>query len=252
MLEASLYDQNSFLTLTYSGEHLPPGGALVKKHFQDFMKRLRKRFSDQKIRYYMCGEYGDEPMREFVTELGRPHFHACVFNFDFPDKKFSGYSKAGEKMYASETLDRVWGKGRCWIGDVTFESAAYTARYMLKKVNGDDSEEHYTRVDKSTGEVHVVPKEFATQSRRPGIGKPWLDLWKEDIYPSDFVVIRGRRCTPPKYFDEIVKLDDPEMIEALKEQRVARAKERRAKETGQRLWDQETVKLAQADMLKRE
>ena len=42
--EASLYDENCFITLTYDDEHLPPDGCLNKEHFQKFMKRLRKRF----------------------------------------------------------------------------------------------------------------------------------------------------------------------------------------------------------------
>lgn len=41
--EASMYDNNCFITLTYSPENLPPDGGLRKKHFQLFMKRLRKK-----------------------------------------------------------------------------------------------------------------------------------------------------------------------------------------------------------------
>ena len=75
--EASLYENNCFLTLTYSDDCLPNGNDLIYRHFQLFMKRLRKRFGSN-IRFYMCGEYGDL--------FGRPHYHACLFNFDAPDK----------------------------------------------------------------------------------------------------------------------------------------------------------------------
>ena len=73
--EASLYDNNCFITLTFNDEYVMP--SLDKSIFQKFMKRLRRMFPDARIRYFMCGEYGDK--------LSRPHYHACLFGFDFPD-----------------------------------------------------------------------------------------------------------------------------------------------------------------------
>lgn len=44
---------------------------LVKKHYQDFLKRLRKNTGLTDITYMVCGEYGHE--------YGRPHFHLVLF-----------------------------------------------------------------------------------------------------------------------------------------------------------------------------
>jgi hypothetical protein len=42
MHEASLYENNCFVTLTLDDDHLPSDGSLDKDIFQRFMKRLRK------------------------------------------------------------------------------------------------------------------------------------------------------------------------------------------------------------------
>ena len=118
-----MYDDNCFITLTYSNQHIPADGSLDVRVFQKFMKRLRKRFGDG-IRFYHCGEYG--------SLLGRPHYHACLFNFDFPDK-YLWKENNGQKLYRSPSLEELWPYGYSSIGTVTFESAAYVARYILKR-----------------------------------------------------------------------------------------------------------------------
>ena len=121
------------------------------------MKRLRKR-SAQKIRFFHCGEYGEH--------TGRPHYHALLFNCDFTDRR--KYKKSGDNwIYTSERLDEIWEKGECKFGDVSFESAAYTARYCVKKRTGKGAKAFYTRMDKQTGEVYEIQPEYATMSRRP-------------------------------------------------------------------------------------
>lgn len=132
--EASLHERNCFITLTYSDLHLPDDRGLHYDHFQLFMKRLRKKYGDG-IRFYMCGEYGDK--------LGRPHFHACLFNHDFDDKKLWQTTPSGSRLFRSSDLESLWPYGFSSIGDVTFESAAYVARYIMKKVGGDAADEHY-------------------------------------------------------------------------------------------------------------
>lgn len=128
MHECSLYESNLFLTLTYSDEHLPHRGVLVKRHFQLFMKRLRKHFANRLIRFYHCGEYGS------LTQ--RPHYHAILFNVDFPDRVLHSKNGRGESLYESATLAKLWPYGQATYGEVTFESAAYCARYCVKKVTG--------------------------------------------------------------------------------------------------------------------
>jgi len=189
MHEAHMYDDSSFVTLTYDDKHVPPDGGLRYRDFQLFMKRLRKRFGP--TRFFMCGEYGEQ--------FSRPHFHAALFGLRFPD--LSPYKRlpSGSKLYTSEVLSRLWGSGFCSVGDVTFESAAYIARYVLKKVGSDV--ERLGIVDYSTGSVSVRRPEFCQASRRPGLGYPFLAKYHLDIYPRDEVVVRGMKMKPPRYYD---------------------------------------------------
>lgn len=189
--EASLYENNCFITLTFDESSLNEKRSLVKADFQKFMKRLRKRFSCDRIRYFHCGEYGEK--------LGRPHHHACLFNFDFPDKEMWSI-RCGVPLFVSVTLKKLWPFGHSTIGDVTFESAAYVSRYIVKKITGDMAKNHY----------NGRTPEYVTMSRRPGIGREWINSFMNDVYPHDFVVVRGNlKCRPPKYYDSIYDLHNP-------------------------------------------
>ena len=207
--EATLYTDNCFITLTYNNDNLPDHNSLNKSDFVKFMKRLRKKFKDRKIRYFHCGEYGEK--------YGRPHYHACIFNLDFYDKKIWTV-RDGIPLYTSDVLDSIWQKGYCTVGDVTFESAAYVARYLLKKITGDNALLHYAvNVDASTGEIYhpngeIITRqcEYTTMSRRPGLAKGWYENWKDDVFPSDFVVVRGKKMKPPKYYDGLYDIERPE------------------------------------------
>ncbi len=245
--EASLYEDNSFITLTYSDEFLPRGGSLVKKHFQDFMKRLRKRFSDSRIRYFHCGEYGER--------YHRPHFHACLFGFDFPDKVL--YRVVDDiRLYTSEALSEVWtfrGEkkpvGFSSVGAVTFESAAYVARYIMKKVTGEASAWHYKGCDVDSGELVDLLPEYSTMSRRPGIGRDWYDRFESDVYPWDEVFMRGRVMKPPRFYDLIFELSDPEDFARLKLKRAQAALRGKADCTPDRLRVREICKEKQVGLL---
>ncbi len=204
--EASLHKENCFVTLTYNDEHLPSCGGLIHRHFQLFMKRLRKCFSDKKIRFYMCGEYGDK--------RGRPHYHAILFGLDFNDRVLFKRDN-GINHYTSDTLTRIWGKGFCVVDDVTFESSAYVARYVLKKQSGEKALHHYT--DKETG-VFKKP-EYTTMSRRKGIAAGWFVKFFRDIYPHGFLYFRENRVLPPKFYDKMYEALDPVDFERLKKER---------------------------------
>lgn len=185
VLEAKTHAENCFITLTYDEEHLPSDGSLQKADFTNFIKRLRKNTGD-KIRYFACGEYG--------SLYHRPHFHACLFGWRPSDLVL--YScRSGCNLYLSETVSKAWqGRGYVTVGDVTFESAAYVARYVTKKINGSLAEEHY----------QGRQPEYTVMSRRPGIGAPFFEKYSEDIYGKDFIVIRDNiKCKPPAYFDRI-------------------------------------------------
>lgn len=235
--EASLYDKNCFITLTYDDLHLPVGGSLDVSAFQKFMKRLRKRFGEG-IRFFHCGEYGEK--------FGRPHFHACIFNFDFGDKVLWSV-RNGCRLYLSADLVELWPFGFSTVGEVTFESAAYVARYVMKKITGDKADEHY--VNKLTGEIREP--EYVTMSRRPGIGKPWLEKFGSDVYPSDFVVIGGKKMRPPKYYDLSFEIEDPSMMAMIKAKRKRQVKENALNGTWERLRVREEIQLRKFDLLKR-
>lgn len=223
--EAQLHSSNAFITLTYDDLHLPKLGSLRKSDFQNFMKRLRKQFFSyyaddfnySKIRYYMCGEYGER--------FSRPHFHACIFGFDFPDKYIWKESPSGSKLYRSPFLESIWTFGHSSVGDVTFESAAYVARYILKKFNGELAHYFYGVVDEDSGEyLGQLQPEYTTMSRRPGIGKDWLDLYLKDVYPHDRLVLPdGKIMKPPRYYDNLFEIEYPDDFAKLKDERVKRA-----------------------------
>lgn len=209
MHEAQLHSQNSFITLTYNDEHLPKDLSLNYEHFQLFMKRLRKHFTGVPIRYYMCGEYGEN--------FGRPHFHACLFGLDFADKEYYRRTPTGDRLYTSKTLETIWGKGFCPIGEVTFQSAAYVARYIMKKRTGSGSFDHYNTID-DDGVISSRTPEFNKMSLKPGIGAKWFEKFHSDVFPHDHVILKGKPCKPPRYYDKLSTRVDRSKVNAIEDQ----------------------------------
>ena len=210
MHEASLHEKNCFITLTYDDDHLPEDRSLNVKEFQDFMKRFRKKVGVP-LRYYHCGEYGDK--------FGRPHYHACIFGYDFPDRKYLKKLPSGHAIFKSEILSKLWKKGYASVGDVTFDSAAYVARYITKKVTGKDAEDHYWFCDEETGESWPISPEYTTMSRRPGIAADWFKKYISDVYPSDTVIVKEKAVRPPKFYDGMFEAEFPEEFEKVKRRR---------------------------------
>lgn len=242
MHEASLHEANSFLTLTYDPDKLPIGGTLVKHHFTDFMKRLRSRLSPRKLRYFHCGEYGEK--------LGRPHYHSVLFGFDFPDRVYYK-SVNGQKLFISDFLSDVWGFGFCTLGTVTFQSAAYVSRYCVKKITGSQADDHYWSVDERTGECHQIEPEYATMSRRPGLGAGWLEKYASDVYPFDEVVVSGVPTKPPRFYDSLYEIENPSDFARIKRERILAARKHSDDQTDERLLVREKCKLSQVQFLKR-
>lgn len=222
MHEASLYEQNCFITLTFDDEHLMARDnpyTVQVRDYQLFMKRLRKKFVGRKIRFYHCGEYGERSMR--------PHYHSCLFNFDFPDRELFKITGAGSRLYRSAILEELWPFGFSTIGDVTFESAAYVARYISKKVNGSlrdvvrqDGTKVYEVICPETGEIISINPEYNTMSRRPGIAHDWYTQFRGDVYPTDFITVNGKKMRPPKYYDRLEELSRPYEFEFIKQDRI--------------------------------
>lgn len=220
--EASLYDDNCFVTLTYAPENLPPGASLVKPDHQNFVKRLKSavrykygRAAAKKIRFFMCGEYGEN--------LGRPHYHYILLNFDFPDKIHHRNADRGEKIFRSAMLEELWPYGFSEIGSVTFDSAAYVARYCTKKITGPMAESHYTVLDAETGEYITKQPEFTAMSLKPGIGEPWLQKFASDVYNQDTLVTRaGAKIRPPRYYDKRYEVQNPDHYKKVLQRREQR------------------------------
>jgi hypothetical protein len=240
--EASQHSQNAFLTLTYRPEDLPSDGSLVKRHHQLFMKKLRKSLGKTPVRFFHCGEYGEQ--------LQRPHYHTILFGYDFPDKVLWKELPSG-RLYLSPTLENLWGHGFCTIGAVTVQSAAYVARYVTKKINGELAEDHYRKTDPVTGETHKIQPEYVTMSRRPGVAREWFRQFKTDVYPGDFVVINGKKYKTPRYYDKLLKEEDPLSHERIKEQRLATALAHAENNTPDRLAIREEVLERKTQLLKR-
>lgn len=206
--EAQMHDDNAFITLTYNNENLPEDQSIHKDELQKFFKRLRKN-SGVKLRYFACGEYGEKN--------NRPHYHAIIFGFGFPDKYLYSKTKRGDLLFRSPLLEKCWTFGHTLIGNVTFESSAYVARYVMKKrkgkpdqvdKHGKTNEEYYKLLDKDTGEIHQLEPEFCVMSRRPGIGKTWFDNYRGDLN-KDYITLRGAKHKLPKYYDSLLEADDP-------------------------------------------
>nr|QJB20095.1 MAG: replication initiator protein [Microvirus sp.] len=209
--EASMYEKNSFITLTYSDEHLKP--RLDYRDFQLFAKKLRKS-TNEKIGYFVTGEYGELQKR--------PHWHAIIFNWSPGDARPKYTNGRGDVVSSSTQLDTLWGKGICDAGSVTFESAGYCARYAAKKlVHGKDDQHDYRPISK--------------KSSRQAIGKKWLETYWQDAFSYGYIILPdGKQTSIPRYYEKWLLQNHPEAwtdyVTRLKAERIAKANEREARE----------------------
>lgn len=185
----------SFITLTYNDECLSYDGSgspiLVKKHVQDFFKRLRRKVdyhnknkNKTKIKYFVSGEYGDD--------FGRPHYHAIVFGIYPTDLQFYKKTRQGFKLYNSKELDDIWKKGRVIFGHVTRESIQYTISYIFKI---DSKSEHKVWSLKSSG-----------------IGLDYLEKNRHRILKEMSVKIDGKKVGLPRYYKKKLELNPYDII----------------------------------------
>lgn len=227
MHEKSSHEVSAFITLTYNDDNLPLDGSLDHRHFQLFMKRLRDR-SDFKFKFYMCGEYGDK--------TNRPHYHALLFGCDFDDRTFYRRTKSGDRLDTSQLLEDVWQLGFCTVGDVTFESAAYVARYITKKVTGAMAADHY-----------MGRKPEYTKSSN-GIGASWIASHGKQTFTHDNIIINGKKARVPRFYDNKYELVDSGRVEAVKKLRVRKAKLRGEDLSNRRSWTRERVMKARLNL----
>lgn len=217
-IESLVFDEdcNFFLTLTYDNEHVPINDqALLTARLDDvssFMKRLRRyyeyTFNHTNIRFFSSSEYGSQTLR--------PHYHASLYNCPISDLKEIATNFRGDPLYSSDLINKIWGKGFVVIGKFAWNTAAYTARYIVKKLKGDAALEY---------SVFGLEPETTRMSRKPGIGIEFLmDKDLLEIYVNDEIVLPsvGGKCNavkPPKIFDKKLEAIDPIRYAKIKSQR---------------------------------
>ncbi|AJK28232.1 putative replication initiation protein [Eel River basin pequenovirus] len=271
--EASLHEStngSSFVTLTYrdkkvateeqrkNGWHIPDDWSLRKEDVQKFLKRLRKALpKEQKIKYYHCGEYGSVCKHGFdltrqecpLCNLGRPHYHICLFNCSFSDLEAYAVQN-GTTRYTSPALEETWKHGFVDVGDLTMQSAGYVARYVLKKITGKQAEDHYQAINPD-GEVIALEPEYATMSN--GLGKGWYEKYSSDVFPSDEVPVPtvGVIKKAPRYYEQMYKESDPVGWELMKAKRVNYRRENEKEYAPERLLAKYKIKKRATETLKR-
>ncbi len=228
--EASMHIDNfgnSWATLTYrdpsactdeqyrSGYYIPADYSLRPSDVSDFVRSLRRGNRDHKIRYFYCGEYGDENQR--------PHYHICIFNHSFDDQ-YLWKDDEGVYTYTSEELQKHWPWGFTTVAPLNLQTAAYTAGYALKKITGKRAEEHYLRCDEH-GEAYWLLPEYIRMStgrgKPSGLGATFYEKFSSDIFPSDQSPIPGHGQSElvPRYYKNILAEQNPAMLEDVKELR---------------------------------
>ena len=256
MLELEYHKSSYFVTLTYDDGHVPihyysdpetgealPSMSLVKRDFQLFMKRLRKKFGEG-IRFFASGEYGSQTFR--------PHYHAIIFGLVLDDLVPYKRSAQGFQYFNSASLQEVWPNGFAVVAPVTWETCAYTARYVMKKLTGPEAEFYEN--------FNIVP-EFSLMSRKPGIAWQYYED-HPDLYEHEFINIStekgGRKFRPPKYYDKLFDLDCPEesaRLKAVRQKMAAEAQKAKLQKTTLSYLDQLAVEernqLARIKSLKR-
>lgn len=242
MHEKQLHDTSCFVTLTYDDDHLPEGGTLVPDDHRLFMYRMRKRMG-KGIRFYMCGEYGEDTKR--------PHYHYLFFNRDFSDRKFLKMSKQGDRYDTSASLRELWPHGNNIIGDVTLESCCYVARYICDKITGDMASAHYEVFTADGVLVNRVP-EFTRMSRSPGLASEWYEKYGRHAHLSgDFAVLNGKRVRMPRFYDKRFADLDSQSMDVIKLRRRRNAVRHRKNNFVDRLRVREVVALRKAHLFKR-
>lgn len=244
--EAALHKENQFLTLTFAPEHLPKFNSISVSDCQLFLKRYREwlwRSEFKKIRMAYCGEYGEQ--------TGRPHYHFLIFGHMFGDRK-QWTTRNGFPVWRSKSLEKLWPFGHSEIGTLTFDSAAYVARYIVKKAHGAMASKYWV-IDQATGELlNENTKEFFKTSRRPGLGKQWALDWRNVYLGLDHVNVAGRKLALPKYYDSLYEVEDPERFSDIKARRLdTNSRRDKSDESYDRLKVKEQVKLAQLSQLPR-
>jgi len=244
--EAKFHERNCFLTLTYRDENLPSDLSLSKEHLQQFFRALR--YEQGKFRYFAVGEYSKD---------NRPHYHIILFGLDFTcedpiqNRKLHSHNDRGNHMFISPVITKIWPYGFHIIGGFNYATAAYTARYVMKKQLGKNSQQRsaYTRFQGDSS--WQVQPEFCLMSRRPGIGSQWFEKYHKDAFPSDFLVVSGKKHPVPRFYLDKLKVQNEPTAKSITIKRKKARLEDSANNTPERLYAREECKSASLKNLSR-
>lgn len=162
-----MYKDNTFATLTYNDSSLPilssashgSLATLAPEHLRDFLKRLRKKHSPARLRFFAVGEYGGETFR--------PHYHLAIFNFPNCLRGQTGLGKLrpnwSECCPVCQMVGETWGKGNVFLGTLEADSCQYVAGYVTKKMT-----------HRQDPRLKGREPEFARMSNRPGIAADFM------------------------------------------------------------------------------
>jgi hypothetical protein len=217
--EGQMHSRSSFLTLTYAPEHLPPGGSVSRRDIQLFIKRLRFWCRSNDLPsppVFGCSEYGETTLR--------PHYHLSVFGLWVPDAVKSGRSALGSQLYTSETLSNLWGLGICNFGEFNAKSAGYVARYSMGKFTEEMTALLRPVPDPETGEMILRPQPFLIAPKRPALGLSFIEKYHSDVFDHDEIILPGGiRSGRVKFYDEWLRVKNPDRFEEIKAARTASA-----------------------------
>lgn len=160
-------------------------------------------FKPQTIRVMHTGEYG--------SKRNRAHHHAILFGFQFPD--LEEIYENGQIYYTSKILSELWPFGIHRIGKCEYNSCCYVARYVTKKINGNNMEEYY----------NGRKQEYVTYSTRPVLGANYFKKnFKEFAHTGEVKVAFDKvyKCPLPKSYDNILMHIDNDLYNQVKEKRV--------------------------------
>jgi len=212
MHQAKFSSSSYFVTLTYSPEHMPLHGDLNYDHLQDFWKKARHSFQgSEQLRYFACGEYGDQSLR--------PHYHFAGFDWNIKDLRLFKNTDHGS-YFLSDDLASCWGFGHVIVAPLEYQSAAYVARYVTKKMRGKNlrflADEY---ADPVTGEVPSYKVERAFQSQ--GLGLKWYQANQQEVWDLDGCLYDNKyMVSPPRYYFKQLEKADPEKAAAIKHKRL--------------------------------
>lgn len=240
--EATLHEKNAFLTLTFSDDglalrELQRGTHPYDLDLQDwqlFAKRLRKALKTYQLggfRFFMVGEYGDDALR--------PHYHALIFGQDFKETEDANWKDdQGHPAWTSRIVEKCWPYGFHEVKEMVPETINYVCKYVQKKLHGERLKNSLERIDSATGESVGVRPEFATMSRGrgeiKGIGHGWWKKYGAEVFPDDFVVLKGKKLPVPRYYYDKLKTENEDLALEVAEKRKTAAQKRVADNTPER------------------